>query len=521
SLDDLFIGASASYTGVFLLQQPNGTFIQKELPPATGRDVRKPEMMGVLLFDADGDGDLDLYTCSGSNEFKANTRNYQDQLYVNTGRGNFAYDSAALPLNFTSKSCVKAADFDGDGDLDLFIGGRVHPERYPEPVSSFIYRNDSKDGKIKFTDVTAEVAPFLKDIGLVCDAVWSDYDNDGWVDLVLAGEWMPITILKNNKGKFQHQTTNSRLQTLFGWWSSITAGDFDNDGDIDYVVGNLGLNSFFKASEQEPVKIYAADFDGDQAYDAIPTLYLPDKNGQRKEYPANVRDDMVKQMIGTRRKFPNYKSYADADVNLLLSKEEQQKALVLKANFFASCLLQNKGNGQFDVKPLPLPAQLAPLNGMVAEDVNGDGFLDLVINGNDFGNEVVNGRYDALNGLVLLGKGDGSFQPLNLQHSGFFIPGDGKGLAKLVINNQYSLAATQNRDKLQVFSLQHTPKIIRLRNDDVSAIIYLKNGHKRKEEVYYGSSFLSQSARFITLNDAVQQVEIVNTKGQKRMIKPQ
>ncbi|MBD0280067.1 MAG: VCBS repeat-containing protein, partial [Flavisolibacter sp.] len=240
SLDDLFIGASASYTGVFLLQQPNGTFIQKELPPATGRDVRKPEMMGVLLFDADGDGDLDLYTCSGSNEFKANTRNYQDQFYVNTGRGNFAYDSAALPLNFTSKSCVKAADFDGDGDLDLFVGGRVHPERYPEPVSSFIYRNDSKDGKIKFTDVTAEVAPFLKDIGLVCDAVWSDYDNDGWVDLVLAGEWMPITILKNNKGKFQHQTTNSRLQTLFGWWSSITAGDFDNDGDIDYVVGNLG-----------------------------------------------------------------------------------------------------------------------------------------------------------------------------------------------------------------------------------------------------------------------------------------
>ncbi|MBD0288851.1 MAG: RNA-binding protein, partial [Flavisolibacter sp.] len=311
-----------------------------------------------------------------------------------------------------------------------------------------------------------------------------------------------------------------RLQTLFGWWSSITAGDFDNDGDIDYVVGNLGLNSFFKASEQEPVKIYAADFDGDQAYDAIPTLYLPDKNGQRKEYPANVRDDMVKQMIGTRRKFPNYKSYADADVNVLLSKEEQQKALVLKANYFASCLLQNKGNGQFDVKPLPLPAQLAPLNGMVAEDVNGDGFLDLVINGNDFGNEVVNGRYDALNGLVLLGKGDGSFQPLNLQHSGFFIPGDGKGLAKLVINNQYSLAATQNRDKLQVFSLQHTPKIIRLRNDDVSAIIYLKNGHKRKEEVYYGSSFLSQSARFITLNDAVQQVEIANTKGQKRMVKP-
>lgn len=517
-LDDLFIGASAGNDATFFLQQSNGKFIQKELPAGIGNDVRKPEMMGVLLFDADGDGDPDLYTCSGSNEFAPNTKNYQDQFYSNTGGGNFVQDTAALPNNFISKSCSKAADFDRDGDLDLFIGGRVNPERYPEPVSSFIYRNDSKDGNVKFTDVTAKAAPFLNKIGLVCDAVWTDFDNDGWQDLLIAGEWMPLTFLKNIKGTFTNVTAATGLQNKKGWWTSITAGDFDNDGDMDYVAGNLGLNSFFKASDKEPVSIYAADFDGDQSYDAIPTLYLPGANGNKKEYPAHVRDDMVKQMISTKRKFQNYKSYAEADIHGLLNKEEQQKALVLRANFFASCYIQNKGNNSFEAKPLPAEAQLAPLNGIVAEDVNDDGWLDLVINGNEYGNEGVNGRYDAMNGLLLSGNGKGGFQPLSLQKSGFYVPGDAKGLVKLMIGNKYGVAATQNRDLLQLFTLQTNNKIFRFNNDDVWAIIRLKNGGIRKVEIPYGSSFLSQSSRFIRTNDTMQSIEITNRKGEKRKI---
>ncbi|HLL43382.1 MAG TPA: VCBS repeat-containing protein, partial [Segetibacter sp.] len=391
---------------------------------------------------------------------------------------------------------------------------------YPEPVSSYIYRNDTKNGKIIFTDVTKQVAPFLQNIGMVCDMVWTDFDNDGWQDLILVGEWMPLTFLKNNKGSFTNITATTGVQNKTGWWTSITAGDFDNDGDMDYVAGNLGLNSFFKASDKEPVSIYGADFDGDQSYDAIPALYIKDKNGDRKEFPANVRDDMVKQMIGTRRKFLNYKSYAEADINTILSKEERQKALILKANYLSSCYIQNNGNGKFEVKPLPVQAQLAPINGIVAEDVNGDGSLDLIMNGNDYGNEVANGQYDAMNGLVLLGNGKGDFHSLNFQQSGYFVPGDAKGLAKLLVGNEYSLAATQNRDKLQLFTLKEKSNVIRFKNDDVSAIIDFKNGRKRKLEIPYGTSFLSQSSRCMIADDSVQAVEVINGKGEKRVIRP-
>ncbi|HZK64680.1 MAG TPA: VCBS repeat-containing protein [Puia sp.] len=516
-LDDVFIGESAGNNAHFLIQGKNGTFIQQELPPLTERDSRKPEMMGVLLFDANGDGKPDLYTASGSNEFAPGTKNYQDRLYINDGKGNFQYDAAAIPKNFTSKSCVKAADFDHDGDLDLFVGGRVNPEKYPEPVSSMILRNDSKNGIARFTDVTDEVAPMLKNIGMVCDAVWTDFDNDGWEDLILAGEWMPITFLRNNHGKLENVTGLTGIGDKTGWWNSILAGDFDNDGKTDYIVGNLGLNSFYRASEKEPVSIYGMDFDKDGTYDAITSLFLKDEAGNKKEYPANTRDDMIRQMAGVRKRFPTYKDFASADINAILP--DKKNALVLKANYFPSCLMKNEGNGKFSLHPLPPAAQFAPLNGMVADDINHDGFLDLMVCGNDFGAEVGNGRDDAMNGLVLLGNGNGTFQPLTFTQSGFFTPGDAKGLSKLLIGqNTYAVAATQNRDFLQLFGLNQKRKIIRFNPDDVTANIHLKNGRTRKMELYYGSSYLSQSSRFIMQDDTMLQIEITNAKGEKRVV---
>jgi len=249
-LDDLVIGGTAESPGKLLLQQKSGKFIQKDLPINSASGALNSETMGMLLFDADMDGDLDLYCTSGSNRFQSNSKSYQDKFYENDGKGNFKLNNNAIPENHVSKSCIKAVDFDSDGDLDLFVGGRVLPGRYPEKVSSFIFRNDSKEGKIKFTDVTDQVAPELKNIGLVCDAIWTDFDNDGFIDLIVVGEWMPVTFFKNKGGKLVNTSAASGIADKLGWWNSIAAGDFDSDGDIDYIVGNFGQNSFYRPTEQ-------------------------------------------------------------------------------------------------------------------------------------------------------------------------------------------------------------------------------------------------------------------------------
>jgi hypothetical protein len=518
--DDLFIGPSASYEGTFLLQQANGKFIQQQMPAVLQKDARKPEVLGVLLFDADGDRDLDLYAASGSNEFFPNTKNYQDRIYINDGRGHFSYDSAALPVNYASKSCVKAADIDKDGDLDLFIGGRVIPQQYPRPASSYILRNDSKNGQVRFTDITAEMAPGLNDIGLVCDAAWSDYDNDGWPDLVIAGEWMPISFFHNKNGRLENVTATSGLKDKTGWWNSIAAGDFDNDGDIDYVAGNTGLNTFYRGDSTHPVHVYAGDFGKNGSYVSIPSLYIPDDKGQRKEYPAHTRDELIGYVPALKKKFLSYKSFAEAEMNQLFEESEMKNALKLSANYFSSSYIENKGNGQFSIHPLPAMAQLSLINGMITEDINEDGFLDIMICGNDYGTELTTGRYDAMNGLVLLGNGKGDFTPVGLEHSGMFIPGNAKALVKFRgPNNSYRVAASQNKDLLKIFKGKTNGSLITLHDDDEIVFYKLTNGQVRKEELYHGSSFLSQSSHFIIDNAAISEIEIVNRKGERRRLK--
>ena len=359
-LDDLFIGGSRNRKGRFLLQTTTGTFVNRDLLPGADSSAKVQEDMGTLLFDADGDGDVDLYIASGSIEGNAGTDVFQDRLYVNDGKGGYTLSVNGLPVNLVSKSCVKAVDFDRDGDLDLFVGGRVEPDKYPKPVSSFILRNDSGKGAPKFTDVTAQVAPQLKDIGLVCDALWTDPDNDGWPDLMLAGEWMPLMLLKNEQGKHFSPTADASFGKAKGWWNSITSGDFDHDGDTDYLVGNLGLNARMRASDREPVRIYAGDFDNNGFYDAIPTIFIPDAEGVRKEYPFHGREDLIKQMIAMRRRFPYYKDFTQASIDKLLTPEERKDALVLEANYLQSVYIRNDGAGKFTLQPLPVQAQLGP-----------------------------------------------------------------------------------------------------------------------------------------------------------------
>ena len=520
-LDDMIAGGASSYSSQLFLQQPNNSFIQKALLPNDSLANKRNDDMGLLLFDADNDGDLDLYIASGGYQNQSGTAPYQDKFFVNDGKGNFTADLSALPHNLTSKFCVRAVDYDKDGDLDLFIAGRVDPWKYPKPVSSFIYRNDSKNGHTKFTDVTNEAAKDLKNIGLVCDAVFTDFDNDGWPDLILAGEWMPVTFLKNDKGIFKNISAASGINNQLGWWNTIVPGDFDNDGDIDYIVGNVGLNSYYKASDQYPVSIYAKDFDNNGSYDAFPTLFLPASqlDETKREYPAQTRDDIVKQMIGMRSKFQNYKTYANATFDQLFTKEQLKDALVLKANDLQSCYIRNDGNNKFTLQALPAQAQISVLNGMTVDDFDGDGNLDVLINGNDYGTEVSIGRYDALNGLMLKGDGKGDFIAQSIMESGIYIPGDGKALVKLRSENgRYLVAASQNRGALKIFELKKNIKFIPLAQDDMNAEIKYTNGKIQKQEFYYGCSFLSQSARFLSINGNISSVTIFNTKGVARKI---
>jgi hypothetical protein len=518
-LDDMVLAGNYSFSTTLLLQQPNGRFQKAELPRT---DTFKHWMnMGLALFDADRDNDLDLYVSRGGYQADPNSAEYQDQLWLNDGEGTFIEDTASLPKIRTSKSCVRPFDYDKDGDLDLFIAGRVDPWHYPKPVASYILRNDSKAGDIKFTDVTGSVAPFLNKAGMICDVVSTDFDGDDWPDLVMAGEWSPVRFLKNDKGVFKEVTAATGVASHLGWWNSILPGDFDNDGDMDYVVSNLGLNSFYRASEKEPVRIYAKDFDNNGSFDAVPTLYLPrsNENPERKEFPAHTRDDMAKQMISFRSKFQNYRSYATATFSEMFKPEELKDALVLEANDFRHSLLKNLGNGKFEITALPLPAQYVCLNGMVAEDVDGDGALDIVASGNDYGTEPSVGRYDACNGLVLKGDGKGGFAPLSILQSGLFLPGNGKALVKLKsAAGQTLFAASQNKGPLKVFLLKETTLPVALNSSECSATLHFKNGAKQKQEVGYGASFLSQSGRFVNAGRNVVSVDIKDGSGKVRTI---
>jgi hypothetical protein len=519
-LDDIIIGGNSISPAKIFFQQADGKFIQRDLLSGQKTNNQSFKDEGLLLFDANGDGKLDLYITRGGYMDAPGSASYQDELYLNDGKGNFTAAPNALPINHTSKLCVRAFDYNKDGKLDLFVSGRVEPWSYPKPVSSFILRNDSKNGQVKFTDVTNEVAPALKNIGLVCDALFTDYDNDGWPDLILAGEWMPVTFLKNDHGKFKNATPTSRVADRTGWWNSIVAGDFRHTGRMDYIVGNTGLNTLYKASQQYPVYITAKDFDNNGSYSAITSIFLKDhQDGEKKEFPAFGREDMLKQMISMKKKFTNYKSYAEATMDDILSPEQRKGALRLKVNTSESCYLRNDGNGKFTVIPLPKQAQISALNGMQVDDYDGDGNLDVMINGNDYGTEVNIGRYDAFNGLLLKGDGKGNFYPQSILQSGIYIPANGKALVKLQSSTgSLMLAASQNRDALKLFELKRKVKNININPDDMSALIKYKNGQSQKEEFYYGSSFLSQSGRFFTVNSDVAFVQITNSKGQTRKL---
>ena len=430
--DDFVIGGPAHSSTKVFFQEPGGTFRMDSLESKPSEDI------GLSLFDADGDGDLDLYCVSGSSEFGQKTVHYQDRLYRNNGSGVFTLDSQALPKIESSGSCVVAADYDKDGDVDLFVGGRVMPGSYPLSPRSYILRNNG-DGK--FEDVTTAASQDLESIGMVTTALFSDFDNDGWEDLIVAGEWMPVTVFRNDQGRF---IKVKELKT--GWWSSIAGGDCDNDGDTDYIVGNLGLNSVLQASEAEPVSIYAKDFDDNGSIDPFISRYI-----EGKEHPVHYRETMTSQIAGLRRILKTYESYGQMEMQEIVNFLGKEDMFVRRADWFASSYMENLGDGNFTLRPLPFSAQVSPINGIVVCDLNDDGRLDFLAVGNSFSEETLSGNYDAGIGVCALGNGDGTFELLPPTESGFCVRSDAKAISAIEVGGKRKWVITSNQAPLKMF----------------------------------------------------------------------
>ncbi len=452
-LEDFFVGGAKGQSGQLYLQHSSGQFILS--PSQPWNSDKGCEDMGTLFFDVDGDNDLDLYIASGGGgEFSENSPLLQDRLYINDGKGNFKKNPNALPKMPISSGKVKSYDFDGDGDMDLFVAGRTNPGKYPLPVDSYLLRNDNG----KFTDVTNQIAPQLRKLGMVTDAVWTDFDQDGLVDLFVVGEWMPVTCFKNDGKQFINVTDQYSLGDKKGWWSSIIAVDIDNDGDEDLIVGNIGSNNKFNPTEEKPLYIYCNDFDDNGTLDIVLS-----KNYKGNKVPLRGKECSTAQMPFISEKFPTFQSFAESSLSDIYGDDKIDEALYYSANYFYSVFIENKGQEGFEFHKLPVEAQLAPINAIIAKDFNADGNIDLVIGGNNYQTEVETPQYDAGKGLILKGNGDGTFEAsLQISHNGLILPFDTKDLGLISIQNKVSgILVANNNNILQFFAYNQDNKILK------------------------------------------------------------
>jgi len=443
---DFFAGNGIQFSGQLFYQHTDGSFSTRKLTDS----LKMEEDEDCIFFDADGDGHQDLLVTCGDVQYPENSPYYQPRLYINDGKGNFHRDRNALPVNIvTIAGCVRAGDYDNDGDADLFIGGRVSAT-YPASPKSYILQNNQG----VFKDVTESVCPALQKAGMVTAAVWSDIDNDKQTDLVICGEWMPVRFFKNNNGKLQEITSGTGLPDMNGMWRSLVATDLDNDGDTDFVAGNLGLNCIYKAGPLTPMQLFAADIDNNGTTDPVLFYFIKDRDGVRRSYPAFGRSQFAEQVPAIKKKFLLYKDYAKATFDDIFTSRAKEKMQQFSCNETRSCWLENQGNGKFVKHPLPVEAQFAPVNAIIATDVDGDGHTDLLLAGNEYQADVMTGRYDASYGVVLKGSKNKTFNAVPLLKTGLVLQGDIKSIMVIpAADGGRLLVAAANNDSLRVFRI--------------------------------------------------------------------
>lgn len=434
---DFYIGGAKGFPGKLILSQ--GESYQVSIPEDFKRNEGS-EDLGSVFFDADGDGDLDLYVCSGGNEFSSSSSDLLDRLYFNEN-GNFVLSDQRLPVSdkYLSTSTVLAEDFDADGDIDLFVGERLKPFQYGIPCNGFLLDNN---GKGEFTDVTEKKAPEFKGLGLITDAVLSDIDKDNDMDLVIVGEYMSVNIFYNENGNFSKKV-NSTLDNLKGWWNTVHIADLNGDDLPDMIVGNHGLNSRFRASVERPITLYVNDFDKNGFPDPIITGYADDG----KEYPYALRHNLIDQIKSLKKKFPDYESYQNATVSDIFSENELNNSIIHKVNELASVIIWNRGEGQFEVEKLPTNAQLSPVYAISTSDFDKDGDTDILLGGNLYAAKPEIGRYDASYGAYIenLGNEQWATSPLN---AGFIVDGEVRDIVTL----EDLVIVAKNKDSLTLFN---------------------------------------------------------------------
>ena len=449
-LDDVYIGGAKDQPGALFVQSSNGNF--RRTNEKLFESDRQSEDTRSLFFDADMDGDQDLYVCSGGNEFSSSSSALSDRLYLNDGKGAFRKSDQVLPTSrYESSSVVRASDFDRDGDLDLFVGIRTQTFLYGVPVNGYLLEND---GKGRFSNISDEHAPDLKGLGMITDAAWVDADGDQDDDLVIVGEYMPVTLLRNKNGTFANATAETGLQDTNGLWNTITTTDLDHDGDLDMVLGNHGLNSRLRADRQHPMELHVNDFDQNGTLDHMLCTYQGDVS-----YPLVLRHDLIAQIPTVKKKFLKYEDYKTATLETIFTPEQRQNTIVLKAVELANSVLFNEGGSRWTLKALPVEAQFAPVYGLLAHDFNGDGDTDILLGGNLYRVKPEIGRYDAGFGRLLLGDGKGGFKAMTSGDSGILIDGEIRSFAllKTARKNEQTLIVGRNNLPALTYRLTATP----------------------------------------------------------------